>query len=136
MSPTVDRPLVGVHSLDLFVLSVPDLAEAERFYSAFDRHDGDAMAACYAPDAHFWDPVFGDLDSRETGEMWRMLNGEEDVVPVETGVALTIPVGTRFQFRSFGYEPLAAVGVTMPPWPGEGEAYQVDGKWHVTATGP
>jgi ketosteroid isomerase-like protein len=55
----------------------------QRFYSAFDRHDGDAMAACYAPDAHFWDPVFGDLDAKETGEMWRMLTGRADDLHVE-----------------------------------------------------
>ncbi len=66
------------------------------------------------------------------GEMWRKQNGREDVVPVEPGVCLTIPLGTRFQFRSFGYEPLAAVGVTMPPWPGEGEAYEVEGAWVPT----
>jgi mannose-6-phosphate isomerase-like protein (cupin superfamily) len=28
-----------------------------------------------------------------------------------------------------GAEPLAAVAVTLPPWPGEGEAYEVRGKW-------
>jgi mannose-6-phosphate isomerase-like protein (cupin superfamily) len=26
-------------------------------------------------------------------------------------------------------EPLAALGITMPPWPGEGEAVFVPGKW-------
>ena len=66
------------------------------------------------------------------GEMWRKLNDQEEVVPVEPGVCLTIPLGTHFQFRSFGYEPLAAVGVTMPPWPDEGEAYEVKGKWEPT----
>jgi mannose-6-phosphate isomerase-like protein (cupin superfamily) len=66
------------------------------------------------------------------GEMWRKLGDEEEVVSVDPGVCLTIPVGTHFQFRSFGYEPLAALGVTMPPWPGEGEAYQVEGKWMPT----
>jgi ketosteroid isomerase-like protein len=25
----------------------------ERFYGAFGRKDGETMAACYAPDAHF-----------------------------------------------------------------------------------
>lgn len=66
------------------------------------------------------------------GEMWRKLNDREEVVPVDSGVCITIPLGTRFQFRSFGYEPLAAIGVTMPPWPGEGEAYKVQGKWTPT----
>jgi len=63
------------------------------------------------------------------GEMWLKQEGREEVVPVEPGVCLTIPLGTHFQFRSFGYEPLAALGVTMPPWPGEGEAIVVQGKW-------
>ena len=68
------------------------------------------------------------------GEMWRKQDAREEVVPFESGVCLTIPLGTHFQFRSFGYEPLAAVGVTMPPWPGEGEAYEVEGKWEPTAS--
>ena len=45
----------------------------ERFYEAFGRLDGDAMAACYAPGAHFSDPVFVDLEGAEPGAMWRML---------------------------------------------------------------
>jgi mannose-6-phosphate isomerase-like protein (cupin superfamily) len=67
------------------------------------------------------------------GEMWRSQEGQpEAIVAVESGVCLTIPCGTRFQFRSFGDQPLAAVGVTMPPWPGEGEATTVQGKWEAT----
>ena len=66
------------------------------------------------------------------GEMWRKQDGREEVVPVDPGVCLTIPTGTHFQFRSFGYEPLAALGVTMPPWPGKGEAIVVEGKWEPT----
>jgi ketosteroid isomerase-like protein len=44
-----------------------------RFYEAFSRHDGDAMAACYAPDARFSDPVFKDLEGAQVGAMWQML---------------------------------------------------------------
>jgi mannose-6-phosphate isomerase-like protein (cupin superfamily) len=66
------------------------------------------------------------------GEMWRKLGDQEEVVPVDPGVCITIPVGTHFQFCSFGYEPLAALAVAMPPWPGEGEAYKVEGKWTPT----
>ena len=36
------------------------------------------------------------------GEMWLKQEGREEVVPVEPGVCLTIPLGTHFQFRSFG----------------------------------
>ncbi len=66
------------------------------------------------------------------GEMWRRLGDQEAVVPVDAGVCITIPAGTHFQFRSLGEEPLAAIAVTMPPWPGEGEAYAVAGKWTAT----
>ena len=48
----------------------------ERFYAAFDRKDGDAMAACYAPGARFSDPVFGELRGEQPGAMWRMLCGQ------------------------------------------------------------
>jgi mannose-6-phosphate isomerase-like protein (cupin superfamily) len=66
------------------------------------------------------------------GEMWRKQEGREEVVSVDPGVCITIPRATHFQFRSFGGQPLTAVGVTMPPWPGEGEAYAVEGKWAPT----
>ena len=55
----------------------------ERFYSAFDAHDGDTMAACYAPDARFSDPVFPDLRGEEPGAMWRMLTGRSEDLRVE-----------------------------------------------------
>lgn len=70
------------------------------------------------------------------GEMWRRLGDDESVVALEAGVCLTIPLGTRFQFRAHGDAPLAAVGVTMPPWPGEEEAFVVDGPWAPTARRP
>jgi mannose-6-phosphate isomerase-like protein (cupin superfamily) len=63
------------------------------------------------------------------GEMWRKQAGREEIVALAAGVSLTIPLATEFQFRSFGPEALAMVAITMPPWPGEGEAYVVEGKW-------
>jgi mannose-6-phosphate isomerase-like protein (cupin superfamily) len=66
------------------------------------------------------------------GEMWRRQGNREEVVPVDAGVCLTIPLGTQFQFRSLGCAPLAAVGVTMPPWPGDGEACEALGRWDPT----
>src|SRR5262249_12545039 len=51
------------------------------------------------------------------GEMWREQNGVATVVDVHAGVCLTIPLGTRFQFRSCGAEALAAVCGTVPPSP-------------------
>jgi mannose-6-phosphate isomerase-like protein (cupin superfamily) len=69
------------------------------------------------------------------GEMWRSQAGRrggeggEEIVALEPGTCLSIPVGTSFQFRSLGDEPLSAVAVTMPPWPGEDEAREVSGAW-------
>ena len=59
------------------------------------------------------------------GEMWRKLDDQEEVIAVDAGVCITLPCGTHFQFRSWCYEALAAVGITTPPWPGQAEAYEV-----------
>lgn len=53
------------------------------FYEAFDRHDGEAMARAYAPDARFRDPAFGELSGTEAGDMWRMLTGRAEDLRVE-----------------------------------------------------
>lgn len=66
------------------------------------------------------------------GEMWRKSETQEETVTVEAGVCLTIPLGTHFQFRSTGEELLTAIGVTMPPWPGEEEVTVVEGQWPPT----
>jgi mannose-6-phosphate isomerase-like protein (cupin superfamily) len=68
------------------------------------------------------------------GQMWRKLAECEDIVEVGPEVCLTITQGTAFQFRSFGYEPLSAIGATIPPWPGSGEATIVEGAWDPTVS--
>ena len=55
----------------------------ERFYAAFGDCNGAAMTACYAPDAHFRDPAFGDLHGEEVGAMWRMLTGRATDLRIE-----------------------------------------------------
>lgn len=55
----------------------------QRFYAAFADGRGDSMAACYAADAHFSDPVFPDLNGAEPGQMWRMLTGASDDLRIE-----------------------------------------------------
>lgn len=67
------------------------------------------------------------------GQMWRQLGDQEEVVVVGPGTSVSIPVGARFQFRCDSEEQLVAVGVTMPPWPGEMEALAVEGYWTATA---
>jgi mannose-6-phosphate isomerase-like protein (cupin superfamily) len=66
------------------------------------------------------------------GRMWRKLGEEESIVELAPGTSLTIPTGTHFQFRCDSAEPLVALGATMPPWPGETEAFQVAGIWRAT----
>lgn len=63
------------------------------------------------------------------GEMWRGQGEEEDIVTLKPGVALSIPTGCSFQFRAGANTALKAVGVAMPPWPGEHEAAPAKGPW-------
>jgi len=51
----------------------PNTALIQSFYDSFARRDHRAMAACYAPDVRFSDPVFPDLAGPRAGAMWHML---------------------------------------------------------------
>ncbi len=66
------------------------------------------------------------------GEMWRKNSQQETIVQVEPNTCLTLPLGTHFQFRALSQAPLTALGVTMPPWPGDAEAVEVQGIWRPT----
>jgi ketosteroid isomerase-like protein len=55
----------------------------ERFYEAFGACNGAAMTACYAADAHFHDPAFGDLRGTDVGAMWRMLTSRATDLKIE-----------------------------------------------------
>jgi mannose-6-phosphate isomerase-like protein (cupin superfamily) len=70
------------------------------------------------------------------GRMWRKSGAIEEITDLAAGCSLTIPTGTHFQFRCDGATPLEAVAVTMPPWPGDGEAYVVAGPWPATVRAP
>jgi mannose-6-phosphate isomerase-like protein (cupin superfamily) len=61
------------------------------------------------------------------GQMWRRQGDQTEIVDVDPGTCLTIPLGTDFQFRALGFEPLAAIAATMPNWPGPDEAIPVEG---------
>ena len=63
------------------------------------------------------------------GEVWRRDDDSEETIEARPGASLTIPTGTRFQFRNTGEEPLRFLITTMPPWPGDDEAYRVDDHW-------
>ena len=70
------------------------------------------------------------------GRIWRRLGGDESITELGPGTAIDLPVGTRFQFRCDGAEPLRIVGATMPPWPGDDEARPTHGLWDSPVTGP
>jgi mannose-6-phosphate isomerase-like protein (cupin superfamily) len=68
------------------------------------------------------------------GSMWRKQGEREEFAELVPGLCLTIPLGTQFQFKAAADTELSVVAVTMPPWPGEGEAISVKGPWEQTAT--
>jgi mannose-6-phosphate isomerase-like protein (cupin superfamily) len=62
------------------------------------------------------------------GELWRQTSdGAAEVVTLAPRVSVTIPVGTRFQFRA--EVDLELIIATLPPWPGADEAVFVEGPW-------
>ena len=66
------------------------------------------------------------------GRLWRKKNNTEETIDVHPGVSISIPIGAHFQFRCDSPEPLQAIGVTMPPWPGMDEAHVVAGIWRAS----
>jgi mannose-6-phosphate isomerase-like protein (cupin superfamily) len=65
------------------------------------------------------------------GELWQARGERNEVATLGPGVSVTIPLGTRFQFRNTGSAPLDIVIVTLPPWPGAEEAIRVADHWPV-----
>ena len=85
-----------------------------------------ARAVAHRTVAELWYVVRG------RGRIWRCAGEREDVAALAAGVSVAIAPGTQFQFRCDGATPLEIVAVTMPPWPGDGEARPVAGKWPAT----
>ena len=69
---------------------------------------------------------------RGRGRIWRKAGDQEEITDLVPGLSVAIPTGTHFQFRNDGSQPLDIIAATMPPWPGDGEAYLVDGAWDPT----
>jgi mannose-6-phosphate isomerase-like protein (cupin superfamily) len=70
------------------------------------------------------------------GQIWRRSGPQESVVDVDPGLALTIPLGTEFQFRASSEAALTFLAITMPPWPGPEEAIRVEGRWPPNIDAP
>jgi mannose-6-phosphate isomerase-like protein (cupin superfamily) len=64
------------------------------------------------------------------GELWRKSESGQSVLELTPGVRAEIPLGSIFQFRSSIDSTLDIVIITTPPWPGDDEAVQVEGKWN------
>lgn len=67
-----------------------------------------------------------------SGELWRRCTTGEELITLAAGTAVSIPLGTEFQFRATSAVPLQLVLTTVPPWPGEHEAIPVEGRWQPT----
>ena len=80
-------------------------------------------ATVHATVSEFWHVLSG------RGEIWRRDRTSEEITVLETGVSIDIPVGTAFQYRCTGAQPLRFVCIAMPPWPGDDEATHVEGPW-------
>ena len=114
------RDVVAPDGADVRILLSLDAGSMAHFELAPGRT---SSAVCHRTVEEIWYVTGG------RGEMWRKQGARAEIMALEQGVCLTIPVGTHFQFRSLGDVPLAAVVVTMPPWPGEDEAFAVEGHW-------
>jgi len=83
-------------------------------------------ATVHATVSEFWFVLGGQ------GEIWRKDAAESRITPLLPGVSIDIPVGTAFQYRNVGAEPLTFICISMPPWPGDHEATHLAGAWTPT----
>jgi mannose-6-phosphate isomerase-like protein (cupin superfamily) len=128
MKPT---PFQTLHAADALQVQAPDgsavqvlLSLAGGSMATFTLQPGQVSAAVtHRTVEELWYLVSG------RGRMWRRDAAQESVTELAPGLCLSVPLGTAFQFRNDGDAPLLAVAVTMPPWPGEGEAVVVEGAW-------
>jgi mannose-6-phosphate isomerase-like protein (cupin superfamily) len=84
-------------------------------------------ATVHATVSEFWHVLAGE------GQIWRRDGAGEETTVLESGVSIDIPVGTAFQYRCTGVEPLQFICVSMPRWPGSEEATIIDGPWKPNA---
>ena len=86
-------------------------------------------ATVHATVSEFWHVLSGQ------GQIWRRDAAGEATTVLETGVSIDLPVGTAFQYRCDGNNPLQFICVTMPRWPGDEEATFIQGPWNPNAPG-
>jgi mannose-6-phosphate isomerase-like protein (cupin superfamily) len=131
MSAPADAAFATLAAADALQVTAPDGALVQVLLrlqggsmATFTLQPGQVSAAvAHRSVEELWYVVAG------RGRMWRRDAVHEEIVALEPGLCLSVPLGTAFQFRCDGDTPLVVVAVTMPPWPGEGEAVAVDGAW-------
>ena len=84
-------------------------------------------ATVHATVSEFWHVLSGE------GRIWRRDGTGEETIVLERGVSIDIPVGTAFQYRCDGVNPLQFLCISMPRWPGAHEATFIEGPWQPTA---
>lgn len=84
-------------------------------------------ATVHATVSEFWHVLSGE------GQIWRRDATGEETAELRAGVSIDIPVGTAFQYRCTGDEPLRFLCISMPPWPGAHEATVIEGPWAPSA---
>ena len=91
------------------------------------RADQVNRAAVHATVSELWHVLSG------RGEIWRRDGTGEATTALAPGVSIDLPVGTVFQYRCTGTDPLEFLCISMPPWPGVQEATFLEGPWTPTA---
>ena len=84
-------------------------------------------ATVHATVSEFWHVLSGE------GQIWRRDLTREETTDLRRGVSIDIPVGTAFQYRCTGDDPLQFLCISMPPWPGATEATIIEGPWKPNA---
>ena len=82
-------------------------------------------ATVHATVSEFWHVLSGE------GQIWRRDGTGEETTVLARGVSIDIPVGTAFQYRCTGVDPLQFLCITMPRWPGDKEATVIEGPTQV-----
>ena len=83
-------------------------------------------ATVHATVSEFWYILEGH------GEIWRDDGKESCITVLVPGTSIDIPAGTTFQYRNTSEMELKFICIAMPPWPGDSEATQVEGRWRPT----
>ncbi|MER7849032.1 hypothetical protein ABTZ03_34405 [Kitasatospora sp. NPDC096077] len=132
------QPFESIETGDAPVVTAPDGAlvrpllvlDGRGSLAVFELTPGQVTrAVSHATVEELWQVTAGG------GEVWRRQDGREEIHRLGPGTAVSIPLGTAFQFRADpdGAGPLCITAVTMPPWPDtDTEARPEEGPWKAT----